>query len=336
MAERMSLRQLDYFVTAAEVGTMTAAAQLLYVSQSAVSAGIGELEHQLGVQLFVRAKAKGLTLTPAGRLFLPEARALLARSEELRLGMREAGRGLAGRLTIGCFSTLAPFLLPCVLEEFRTDCPDVTLDFVEGSLDELQDLLREGTCESALLYGVDIQAGIDFDALYSVVPHVLLPQGHALAGAEAVRLADLAEHDMIMLDVPPSLRYFTEVLAAAGVSPRIRYSTESFETVRSLVARGAGYSLLIQRPALAVSYEGRDLQVRRIADDVAPLPVGLARLSGTRPTRRAAAFAAFCRERVGQGLADATRRSSPAAGVSAPLPRQRRGHRAAAGTGTVS
>ncbi len=94
----MSLRQLDYFVIAAEIGTMTGAAQRLHVSQSAVSLGIAELERQLGVQLLLRCKAKGLTLTEAGRLLLPGARALLARAEKLQTGMREIGRTPAGRL----------------------------------------------------------------------------------------------------------------------------------------------------------------------------------------------------------------------------------------------
>ncbi|WP_199931145.1 LysR family transcriptional regulator [Streptomyces sp. CB02923] len=285
---------MDYFVTAAETGTMTGAAQRLYVSQSAVSAGIGELEHQLGVQLLIRAKAKGLTLTTAGHRFLPEARALLTRSEEIQVGMREVGQTLAGRLVIGCFTTLAPFLLPRLLEEFRTAHPKVTLDFVEGSLNELQDLLREGKCEVAMLYGFDVQSGIDFEELRTVEPYVLLPPGHPLAETAEIRLPDLDGHDMIMLDVPPSLRYFTDILRCAGVIPKIRYRTESFELVRSLVARGAGYSLLLQRPAQDVSYEGRRLQVRRIAGDVDRLSVGLARPSSSRPTRRAAAFAAFC------------------------------------------
>ncbi|MBG0855453.1 LysR family transcriptional regulator [Streptomyces spinoverrucosus] len=294
----MSLRQLDYFVTAAEVGTMTGAAQRLYVSQSAVSAGIGELEHQLGVQLVIRAKAKGLTLTAAGRRLLPEARALLARSEELRADLREVGQAPAGRLVIGCFATLAPFLLPRLLEEFPGAYPDITLDFVEGSLTDLQRLLRNGDCELALIYGVDIEPGIDFDRLYSTEPHVLLASEHPLAGKEAVRLADLGDQEMVMLDVPPSSRYFSEVLADAGVTPVVRHRTESFELVRSLVARGAGYSLLIQRPALDVSYEGRGLRACRIADRVAPLSVGLAHTHGSHLTRRAAAFAAYCRTAV--------------------------------------
>jgi DNA-binding transcriptional LysR family regulator len=298
MPDRISLRQLDYFVSAAEAGTMTRAGQRLYVSQSAVSAGISELEQQLGVQLLIRAKAKGLTLTAAGRLLLPEARALLARSEELQASMQDVGQVPAGRLVIGCFTTLAPFLLPRLLEEFPAAYPDVTVEFVEGSLTELQCLLREGRCELALLYGVDIESGISFDSLYVTRPHLLLPREHPLAGRDEVRLAELADYDMIMLDVPPSRRYFHEVLSAAGVAPRVRHHSESFEMVRSLVARGAGYSLLIQRPVLDVSYEGRGLGVSRIAGEIAPLAVGLARLSGGRLTQRAAAFEAFCHSAV--------------------------------------
>ncbi|MFD4029888.1 LysR family transcriptional regulator [Streptomyces sp. NPDC058637] len=294
MTDRISLRQLHYFVACAEAGTMTGAARHLYVSQGAVSVAIAQLETRIGVQLLLRSKAKGLALTEAGRHLLPEARALLARTDELQSGMRDIGQAPAGRLVIGCFTTIAPFLVPGLLEEFQAAHARVTLDFVEGSLTDLQGLLREGRCELAVLYGVDIQPGVDFDTLYETRPHVLLPSGHPLAEQEEIQLADLAGLDMIALDVPPSLSYFTDVLASAGVTPLVRHRTESFEMVRSLVARGVGYSLLIQHPRPDVSYEGRALVVRRIKDTVRPLPVVLARPTGSRLTRRAAAFAAFC------------------------------------------
>ncbi|MFF2780715.1 LysR substrate-binding domain-containing protein [Streptomyces sp. NPDC058052] len=298
MTERISLRRLHAFVACAEAGTMTGAARRLFVSQGAVSVAIAQLERQVGVQLLLRSKAKGLTLTAAGRLLLPEARALLARADELQAGMRDLGEAPSGRLVIGCFTTLAPFFLPRVLEEFQAAHPQVTLDFVEGSLTDLQRRLREGECEVAVVYGVDIQAGIEYDTLYPTRPYVLLPAAHPLAEKEEIRLADLGDHDMIALDVPPSLRYFSEVLGSAGVSPRIRHRTESFETVRSLVARGVGYSLLIQRPVADVSYEGRGLVTRGIRDGIRPLDVVLARPAGVRLTRRAAAFTAFCHAAV--------------------------------------
>lgn len=294
MPDRISLRQLDYFVAAAETGTMTAAAGRLHVSQSAVSVGIAELERQLGAQLVLRNKAKGLTLTDAGRRLLPDARALLARSDELRDSLRELGKSITGRLVVGCFTTIGPFLLPRLLESFQAAYPRVTLDFAEGSQDRLQQLLLDGRCEVAILYDQDIRPGVEHSTLFGARPHVLLSPAHPLARNGSVRLAELAGHDMIMLDVPPSFSYFSAVLAGAGITPSIRYRTVSFEMVRSLVARGAGYSLLIQHPAVDVSYEGRPLAIRPISDPLAPIPVVLARPAGVRLTRRAAAFAQFC------------------------------------------
>src|SRR5438093_135997 len=106
MTERVSLRQLEYFTVAVEAGTMSAAARRLHVSQSAVSVAISELERHVGVQLVLRHKAKGLTLTDAGRRLVPQARALLTGADELRTGVRELGQNLAGRLVIGCFTTI--------------------------------------------------------------------------------------------------------------------------------------------------------------------------------------------------------------------------------------
>jgi DNA-binding transcriptional LysR family regulator len=306
MNERISLRQLDYFVMAAEAGTMTAAAARLHVSQSAVSVAIAELERQFGVQLLLRRKAKGLTLTDAGRTLLTEARALLARSDELRADIVEVGRAPAGRLVIGCFTTIAPFLLPGLLEDFQAAYPEVDLDFVEGSQVLLQELLMEGRCELAVLYDMDIQPRIEHEVLYATKPHVLLHPEHPLAQREAVKLAELADYDMIMLDVPPSYSYFSSVLTSAGLEPRIRHRTVNFEMVRSLVARGMGYSLLIQLPAVDVSYEGRPLAIRPIADQLDPMNVVLGSPARVRPTRRASVFADVCRRHLARHRASST------------------------------
>src|SRR3954465_7601311 len=91
----LNLRQLECFIVAADAGTMTAAASRLYVSQSAISLAVGQLERSLGTQLFIREKARGLQLTAPGRRFLPEARSLLAHAEDVRAVAEEEG-GLRG------------------------------------------------------------------------------------------------------------------------------------------------------------------------------------------------------------------------------------------------
>lgn len=159
MTEELSLRRLAYFVAAAELGTMTRAAQRLHVSQSAVSLAVAELERELGVQLLLRRRARGLTPTAAGRRVLADARVLLRRADELRAGARDLGATLRGRLVVGCFATLAPLVLPGLLDGFAAAHPDVDLDFVEGSLVDLQAMLLDGRCELALLYDMDIEPG---------------------------------------------------------------------------------------------------------------------------------------------------------------------------------
>lgn len=298
--EELSLRQLSYFVAASDAGSITAASAELHVSQSAVSLGLGDLERVLGVQLVLRQRARGLTLTAAGRELIGPARALLRLAEELRADAGELGSALRGRLVVGCFQTISPFILPHLLDSFGATQPGVELDFVEGSLVDLQAMLADGRCEVALLYDEDLPAAVPRETVYLTRPHVLLAPTHPLADRPEIALRELAGHDMIMLDFPPSLHHFTTLLAGAGVTPRIRHRSVNFETVRSLVARGRGFSLLIQRPLVEVSYEGRPLVTRPVADEVEPTAVVLAwprspsSNQPTRPTRRARAFADHC------------------------------------------
>lgn len=299
MPEPVNLRHLQFFVAAAAAGTMTKTAVDLHVSQSAVSQAIAELERQLDVQLLIRRRARGVALTAAGRHLLAEARTLLARAEDLRAGARDLGQSLSGSLVIGCFQTIAPFIVPRLLEGFEARHPAVHVDYLEGSLSELHELLLDGGCEIALLYDMDLPPGTDREVLYGTRPYVLLPPGHPLCAQPDVALADLAGHDMVMLDFPPSEHQFTTMLAAAEVVPRIRHRSSSFEMVRSLVARGRGFGLLIQRPAFDASYEGLPIACRPIRDPLPDTTVVIASPTGARLSRRAQAFMEYCRESAG-------------------------------------
>src|SRR5260221_14770774 len=109
---RYTLKQLGYFLAAGEHGSITGAAQAINVSQASISAALSHLEAVLGVQLFLRRHAQGLSLTPAGRDLLREARRLLAQAGELQRHARALGGAAAGTLEIGGLLRLAPALLP--------------------------------------------------------------------------------------------------------------------------------------------------------------------------------------------------------------------------------
>jgi DNA-binding transcriptional LysR family regulator len=292
---RFSLRQLEYFVTVADEGTMAGAAARHHISQSAVSLAINELERALGVQLFMRRKARGIELTGAAREVLPEVRRLLEHAAEVQSTARSVGQTVSGDLVLGCYPTLTPFLLPEILRRFPAQHPSVTVRLFEGSVADMLGRLLDGTCEMALMYDLGIGPEIATTLLYQVRPYVLLPHGHRLATPGPIPLVELRDEPMVMLDMPPSATMFREVLAGAGVEPNVRFSSASFESVRSLVASGAGYSLLLQRPSPDATYAGPPLVHREIAGDVRTVDVVLAHARGARLTRRAHAFADFCR-----------------------------------------
>ncbi|EIV92868.1 LysR family transcriptional regulator [Frankia sp. QA3] len=297
---RYSLRQLRYFVAVVDAGTISSAAEALRVSPAGVSLAVAGLERAMAAQLLVRHRGRGVSLTAAGADLLAEARALLEAAGELQERAHDLGQALAGRLVVGCYTPLGPFLLPRLLRGFGAEYPEIVLDFVEGSASDLHDQLVARGCELALLYDLDVLAGTATETVSVQRPHVILPAGHRLAGAQVVDIRDLAAEPMVALDVPPSMHHTQGVFDAVGVVPRIVHRSTSFELVRSLVGRGLGYSLLIQQPETDRTYDGRRVVTRPILGDPGELAIVLARPAGLRPTRRALAFARFCRDVLGE------------------------------------
>lgn len=294
-----SLTQLRYFTATAELKNMTVAARQLNISQSAISAAIMQLERQLRVQLFVRHHSKGLALTQSGERLLMEVRHFLAEADQLAEVGRSLSDNLSGSLAVGCFLTLGPFYLPRLLADFRTLYPEVRVSLVEGDAKELEGELLRGSCDVALLYGVEMSKRIQVEVLFRVAYHILLSADHPLAGAGAIRLCDLADEPMVLLDRPYSTEYFHLIMAEAGLDPRISYRSSNFETVRALVASGHGFSLLNQQPASGMTYDGRHVVSLPIVDCLRDVAVVLATVRGASPTPRARAFIDRCRTLLG-------------------------------------
>lgn len=287
---RFTLRQLEYFVAVAEAGTLTAAAEQVHLSQSAMSTALADLERALGVQLLVRHHARGVTLTPSGDELLVAARELLRQADDLDTSAHALGEGLVGRIRLGCFAILAPYLVPPLVAAVADELPGLEVDPVEEPLDGVETGLREGRFEVALTYDLGLGEAIERRPLLEVRAHALLPADHPLSTAASVRLADLADEPFVLLDLPHSRDYFRAAFTAAGVEPQVRYRTRSAETARALVGRGLGWSLLNLRPNNDESVEGRRVVARDLADPVPALTVVLAKPAGARLTRRAAAL----------------------------------------------
>ena len=287
----LTLAQLRYFIAAANTLSMTAAAGQLFVAQSAVSSAVAQLEKQIGAQLFVRQRSKGLVLTDAGQQFLGDSRALLLNLEEAVDMARGIDNQVRGAIRIGCFVTLAPFVLPAIVSGVRSAYPYIEIDVDEVDAEGARNALRSGRNE--LLIGYDFALGNDIQraVLADVPPHVLLATSHPLATKSQVFLRELSREPMILLDLPHSRDYFLGILASVGLQPEIRHRTAHYETVRAFVAHGQGFSILNQRPRHDMTYDGERVVVLQIGDDVPSLPVVLASMRSIRRTARARAVA---------------------------------------------
>ncbi|KHL00089.1 LysR family transcriptional regulator [Microbacterium mangrovi] len=294
-APPFTLRQLSYLIAAADEGTIAAAGARLHVSPSAISDAITELETQLGEPLCVRRRAHGLTLTTAGTQVAAHARRLLADARELTLSLHAAEGELVGPITIGCYPTLAPTILPPLLHDFGDAHPRVELDIIEATHDELDGRLERGEVDVAFVYETLIPGNPRRERLFELPAHVLLAAGDPLASAERVTLEELVDRDLILLDAPPSSQHTLSLFARRGLTPKVRHRTASYEAVRTLVGRGLGYGILVQRPANPASYEGYPVVMKEISPPVPPVGIEVIWPAATPPAERTRALIDFAR-----------------------------------------
>ncbi|MFD4423145.1 LysR family transcriptional regulator [Agromyces sp. NPDC058484] len=290
-----TLRQLSYLVAAADSGTIAAASAELHLTSSAISDAITELERTMGMRLCVRRRAHGLTLTSAGSHVVARARPLLAAARELGVSMRSGPGELVGPITIGCYPTLAPTVLPPLLHDFGEAHPRVELQIFEATHDRLEGRIESGEVDVAFVYDLLVPGMPRREKLFELSAYVLVAAGDPLADADTVTLEDVAERDLILLDAPPSSAHTLSLFTARGLLPRIRHRTTSYEVVRTLVGRGLGYGILVQRPANPASYEGYPVVMKEISPAVPPVGIDVIWSAETDSPDRVRALIEFAR-----------------------------------------
>ena len=245
----MELRHLRYFIAVAEEGHITRAAERLGMQQPPLSQRIKAIEHELDVQLF-RRKARGVELTEAGRVFLDNARAMLAQNERAIESTRRTARGEQGRLCVGVTPT-GPFhpFVPRVIRAFREAFPLVSLTLEESLSPELLKRLRNEQMDAAFLRTPMAEpADLVIDSLLEEPMVVALPSAHALAqndGDAALSLKDLAGETFIVYARRHGPGLYDATTAAclkAGFSPRLGQEAPRITSALSLVAAGLGIS----------------------------------------------------------------------------------------------
>ncbi|HMM56954.1 MAG TPA: DNA-binding transcriptional regulator OxyR [Rudaea sp.] len=245
----MNLRDLRYLVALAEHRHFGRAAAASFVSQPTLSTQIKKLEDELGVALVERTPRKVL-LTEVGREIARRAREVLNEVDQIRAIARRTLDPESGTLRSGIFPTLGPYLLPHVVPQIRERFPRLELLLVEEKSEVLMRLLREGRLDAAVL-----ALPIHDDQLHNEFlfeePFVLAaPLDHPLARQKSLKLEDLEDESLLLLDDGHCLRdQALEVCHLSGASEKSGFRATSLETLRQMVAANVGITLL---PTLSV------------------------------------------------------------------------------------
>ncbi|MBI6952637.1 LysR substrate-binding domain-containing protein [Pseudomonas sp. B21-023] len=244
-----SIRQLRYFVEIAEVGSFSAAAERLYIAQSALSRQIKELELQLGTALFERT-ARLPRLTVAGQAFLERARCLLVDLDKAERLAHEIGQGLRGSLRLNHSSTVP--LTGQLLQRlggYLEDNPGVSLEIAQQSSEAQLEDIAQGRLEIGLLRLPVLRQheGVELHALFDEPLLLAVAANHPLAAAASVRLGHLREERFI--SIPHRQRGGLSYLSASlcmneGFFPRAAQVVSRKTTQLQLIQAGFGVALL--------------------------------------------------------------------------------------------
>lgn len=239
------LRQLRYFVSVAEHRSVTRAARELHIAQQSLSQQITVLERAVGSRLFDR-DTRGTRLTGTGRLFLPEARAVLTRADRALATLGRAARGEIGALSVAFLASTANYMLPPVVRAFRDRYPDVELTTDDVGIARLVAGLHDGSYDAAFTRPPLID-DLETEILIREPTCAVLPEDHPLAGQAKLDLAELAGEPWVLTprtSWPPWHAKYDEDFRAAGYEPRVVQRAATVPNLLGLVAAGVGVTRL--------------------------------------------------------------------------------------------
>lgn len=266
----LDLKRLRVLREVSDRGSFSAAADTLFVSQSAISQQISALEAEVGVPLLLRLRS-GPVLTDAGELLVGHGDAAIARLEQAEREIDElSGRG-AGELRMISFASASATVVTRAVARFQSRYPGIHLSLTEGDPEDSLPALKRGEADLAIAYDFEIDPlDSDPDLILTHIldeeMHVALPPDHPLADAEAISLDQLADDPWLCGASECSCRKLTvRSCERAGFHPQISYESNDYAVMQALVAAGMGVTLL---PDLALLMRNPEIAVL----DVLPEP----------------------------------------------------------------
>lgn len=251
----MELHQLRYLVALAEEGSFSRAAARAHVSQPSLSQQIRKLEEEVGQPLFDRL-ARGVVPTESGKRFLVYARRALADVADARRCVDECRGKHAGRLVVGAVPTIAPYLLPRLVKEFRRRHPEVSVEVVEDLTPEIARGVEDGAIDLGLMSTCRATPSVRVETLGREPFMLAVPSGHRLAGRRRAGWRDLGgERFLVLHEAHCMSSQVRRVCAKNAVCPDVVLRGVQLRTLVEMVAAGMGVSLV---PRMVADRDGSD------------------------------------------------------------------------------
>ena len=248
-AKNLGFRDLQYAIAVADSGSISRAAEVCGITQPALSERIKRIENTLGVELFERSKRR-IRITPVGERLILKARSLMDEIAELDAIISSSNVPLSGQLRVGVISTLGPYLMPLVLPRLKKKYPDLELILHEGLTDQLIPAVLSGSLDLAIASAPLHWSGLRIVELFDEPFVLAVPKDHPFAAKPEIKASELNGADMVLLEDGHCLTgQALDVCPAKQRHNRSRLQASTLETLRHMVATGAGYTLL---PYLAV------------------------------------------------------------------------------------
>jgi DNA-binding transcriptional LysR family regulator len=251
----MADRRLQVFHAVAKHLSFTKAAEALCMTQPAVTFQIRQLEEHFNTRLFDRTHGR-IALTPAGAVAFAHAEKILALTAELDSALRDMGGQVAGPLLIGASTTIADFLLPQILGDFKAAHPGVAPSLFVGNSEMVQERLRERALDIGFIEGDSYLPSLAGERLCSDELQVVCAPGHPLAARRTVAAGDLVEHAYLSREQGSGTREVIDhYLKRAQIEPgalQVMMEASSPEALKGLVAAGMGFAIM---PRVSVAKE---------------------------------------------------------------------------------
>jgi LysR family hydrogen peroxide-inducible transcriptional activator len=287
----IKLKDLRYLVAVADTGHFGQAAERCFISQPTLSAQLKKLEEYLGVQLIER-QSRGATLTQAGAQIVARARLILSASDEVVTIAQTYRDPLSGRLRVAMIPTVGPYVLPQVAPAVHKQMPRLDLLLFEYQTAAILEKLQAGDIDVGVLALPVDHEGLATRRLYDEDFNVALPANHRLAKQATIRLADLENESLLLLDEGHCLRdQALEVCGRISIHERQDFRATSLETLRQMVAAGAGVTLMPELASRGAYGNARGVAIRPL---VRPTPHRQIGAVWRKSSARLAAIQAFC------------------------------------------